>query len=164
MAEESKGSLTSSSKTARVKAKSFCSWRYSHYFQIVEVSNKNLGARCILCVPGRKPLSGALNIALNFKKYLENVHKTINLIVKEPSSDASKATAAESRKQRVVTMWKDPNPPKRQRMLFSSSSVSPVRLWTLISEYIIEHVVTIYCGISTFLKINWWPFINTSSI
>ena len=35
----------------------------------------------------------------------------------------------------------DPNPLKRQRMLFSSSSVSPVRLWTLISEYIIEDML-----------------------
>ena len=141
MAKETKGSSTLSSERARVKAKSFCSWRYSHYFQIVEVGDKNLRARCTLYVPGKKPLSEALNTTSNFKKHLENFHKTINLITKEPSSDASKATAIESRKRRNSDDVEDPNPLKRLRMLYSSSSVSPVRLQSLISEYIIEDML-----------------------
>ena len=52
----------------------FYGWKYKHYFAIVEVGEKNIRARCKLCV-GNKTLSCARNTTSNFKKHLKNVHK-----------------------------------------------------------------------------------------
>ena len=68
--------LTSGSAT-------FYGWKYSHYFVVVEDSDKNLRARCTLCPPSKKPLSTAHNTTSNLKKHLETVHKTTTLVEKD---------------------------------------------------------------------------------
>ena len=67
------------------------------------------------------------------------MHKSTKLVAKEP-----KRSTPESENGK---RWMDcddtdkPNQPKRQRTLVSKSTVSPTRLRTLISEYIIEDML-----------------------
>ena len=49
-------------------------WKYKHYFVIAEVGEKNIRARCKLCV-GNKTLSYARNTL----KSIYNVHKNVVL-------------------------------------------------------------------------------------
>ena len=56
----------------------FHKWKYSHYFVITEEGEKNIRARCKLCV-GNKTLSCACNTTSNFKKHLENAHRNAKL-------------------------------------------------------------------------------------
>ena len=51
-----------------VKVATFHQWKYSHYFVVVDESEKNMRARCTLCSPSSKPLSCARNTTSNFKK------------------------------------------------------------------------------------------------
>ena len=82
----------------------------------------------------KKPLSSALSTIANFRKHLETVHKTTNLVEKEPRKRSSHDDIEDD---------DQPNQSKRQRTLshFSNSAVSPVRLRALISEYIIEDML-----------------------
>ena len=138
MAEETQ----ESSSNKRVKTATFYGWRYSHYFKVVEEGDKNLRARCTLCAPCKKPLSSALNTTSNFKKHLETVHKSIKLVAKEPSKPTTESGANGKRKIDYDDIDDDePNQPKRQCTLLSKGTVSPLRLRTLISEYIIEDML-----------------------
>ena len=60
----------------------FHSWKYSHYFKVVEEGSKNIRVRCTLC-PGTKTLSSARNTTSNFKTHLARVHKHSVLVAKE---------------------------------------------------------------------------------
>ena len=67
-----------------VKVATFHQWKYSHYFVVVDESEKNMRARCTLCSPSSKPLSCARNITSNFKKHLDTVHKlTFGIVCSE---------------------------------------------------------------------------------
>jgi len=58
-----------------VKVATFYQWKYSHYFKVMDESEKNMRARYSLCSPSSKPLSCARNTTSNFKKYLDTAHK-----------------------------------------------------------------------------------------
>ena len=76
---------SSSTVTANqgVKTATIYGWKYSHYFVVVEESDKNLRACCTLCAPSQKTLSTARNTS-NFKKHLDTIHKTTKLVEKDP--------------------------------------------------------------------------------
>ena len=79
----------------------------------------------------KKALSGAVNTTSNFKKYLETVHKATKLVAKEPKSSGKQKIEHD---ENTEDDNQRPNQLKRQRILFSNSTVSPIRLRTLISE------------------------------
>ena len=85
-------------------------------------------------------MSSALNTTSNFEKQLETVHKSTKKLV---AKELKKSTAESANGKR----WMDcdntagPNQPKRQCTFLSKSTVSPTRLRTLISEYIIEDML-----------------------
>ena len=68
------------------------------------------------------------------------MHKSTKLVAKEPKKSTAESANAGKR-------WMDcddtdePNQPKRQCTLLNKSTVSPTRLRTLISEYIIEDML-----------------------
>ena len=68
----------------------FYGWRYSHYFAVVEETDKSLRARCTLRPAAKKPLSTARNTTSNLKKYLETLHKTTKLEEKDPGDESRK--------------------------------------------------------------------------
>ena len=63
-----------------VKKATFYHWKYRHYFEVVDEGDKNLKAHCTLCSPSSKPLSCARNTTSSFKKHLDSVNKTVNLV------------------------------------------------------------------------------------
>ena len=121
--------LTSGSAT-------FYGWRYSHYFVVVEDSDKNLQARCTLCPPSKKPLSTAHNTTSNLKKHLETVHITTTLVENDQGQGDN------SRKwRRGSDDYGEPSQQKWQCMLFNEGKVSPEMARSLIADYVVENVL-----------------------
>ena len=132
MAEEMQDSLNS-----KRKAVTFYGWKYSHYFQIVEEGDKNCGHVVLCAVHARNLCRVLYTLHLTLKKHLEIVHKLTKLVAKEPK----KSTAESANAGKCWIDTDEPNQPKRQCTLLSKSTVSPTRLRTLISEYIIEDML-----------------------
>ena len=112
----------------------FYGWKYKHYFAIVEVGEKNIRARCKLCV-GNKTLSCAQNTTSNFKKHLQNVHKNVVLEAREVEGAKGKG-----KRQRADDGDDDSdNTLKRQCTLPSMlRDISSTKLRNALFEYIIE--------------------------
>ena len=128
MAEESRTTgLSSGSAT-------FYGWKYSHYFAVVEESDKTLRARCTLCPATKKPLSTARNTTSNLKKHLETVHKTTKLEEKDHGDESRK-------RRRGSEDVSEPRQQKKQRVLLNRSMPSPTTVRRLISEYVVEDVL-----------------------
>ena len=137
--EETSSSSTSTlavSASGGVKTATFYGWKYSHYFKVVEEGERNLRVRCTLCAPSsQKTLSSARNTTSNFKKHLDTVHKATKLVGKEP------AKGKRSRESTGADNDEPPTPAKRQRTLLSQATISPVKLRSLMSEYIVEDML-----------------------
>ena len=131
MAEESR-TMKFSSESA-----SFYGWKYSHYFAIVEESDKTLQARCTLCPAAKKPSFTAHNTTSNLNKHLEAVHKTTKLEAKDHGG--------ESRKQkRESDDVGEPSQQKKQRVILNRSLPSPTTVCNLVSEYVVEDVLSLF--------------------
>ena len=101
---------------------------------VVEEGEKNLRVRCTLCAPSQKTLSSARNTTSNFKKHLDTVHKATNLVGKEPAKEKRSTDSSED----------DDGPPpraKRQCTLLSKAAISPTKLKSLMSGYIVEDML-----------------------
>ena len=112
----------SSSTLERAAKTTFYSWKYRHYFTVVEEGEKNIRVHCTLCV-GHKTLSSANNTTLNLRKHLSTVHKTAKLVAKEVQQELTTKT----------TDGATLRPRKRQSTLplssdSSSSIVPPAKL------------------------------------
>ena len=129
---ETSGS-TSSKASQGVRVATFYHWKYHHYFKVVEEGEKNLKARCTLCSASAKPLSCARNTTSNFKKHLDNVHKTENLVAILPEERAS------AKRKRSVADNGD-NAPKKQAIL-QRRSVSLKEVRKVVTEYIIDDML-----------------------
>ena len=99
----------------------------------MDEGDKNLKARCTLCSASTKPLSCAKNTSFNFKKHLDNVHKTVNLvtILPEERGDAKRKRSAADNGD---------NEPERQATL-QRRNVSPREVRKLVTEYIIDDML-----------------------
>ena len=64
---------------------SFLSWKYGHYFPLLQIKDKNILVSCSLCA-GARTLSTAKNSNSNLHKHLVKRHASIKLIAKEPSA------------------------------------------------------------------------------
>ena len=84
--------------------------------------------------PAKKTLSSARNTTSNFKKHLDTIHKATKLVGKEPVKETEKRLrdGAED----------DDGPPgaKQQRTLLNKPAISPMKLRSLMSEYIVDSV------------------------
>lgn len=126
-------SSTASRGSRGVKEATFYHWKYKHYFEVVNKGEKNLKARCTLCSPSSKPLSCARNTTSNFKKHLDSVHKTVNLVAIVPESGGGgkrKRPAGDNGDSRC----------KRQATL-DRRGVSSLEVRKLVLEYIIEDML-----------------------
>ena len=126
---ETSGS-TSSKASQGVRVATFYQWKYHHNFKVVEEGEKNLKARCTLCSASAKPLSCARNTTSNF---LDNVHKTENLVAILPEERAS------AKRKRSVADNGD-NAPKKQATL-QRRSVSLKEVRKVVTEYIIDDML-----------------------
>lgn len=113
-----------------VKEATFYKWKYKHYFEVVEEGDKNLRARCTLCSDSAKPLSCARNTTSNFKKHLDSVHKTANLVAILPETSKRKRSEEDN----------GGNQAKRQATL-DRRGVSSNEVRKLVMEYIIEDML-----------------------
>ena len=116
-----------------VKEATFYHWKYRHYFEVVDEGDKNLKARCTLCSPSSKPLSCARNTMSNFKKHLDSVHKSVNLVAVLPESVGG------GKRKRPVGDNGDSGS-KRQATL-DRKGVSSVEVRKLVTEYIIDDML-----------------------
>ena len=114
-----------------VKTATFYGWKYNHYFVVVEEGERNLWVCCTLCAPSQKTLSSACNTMYNFKKHLDTVHKGTKLVGKEPAKE----------KRSRGTEDDDGPPPKWQCMLLNKPAISPMKLRSLMLEYIVEDML-----------------------
>ena len=88
--------------------------------------------RCTLCAPSQKTLSSARNTS-NLKKHLDTIHKATNLVAKEP---------AKEKRSRNSSKDDDGTPgAKRQCTLLNKPGISPTKLKSLMSEYIVEDML-----------------------
>ncbi|XP_065893472.1 uncharacterized protein [Dysidea avara] len=104
-------------------------WKYSHYFEVVEEGDKNIRACCTLCSASAKPLSCARNTTSNFKKHLDFVHKTVNLVGILPETVKCKRSVEDDGGSEA----------KRQATLDKRGVSSEVR--KLVMEYIIDDML-----------------------
>jgi len=109
---DSTSSSSSSAKAIQGLAM-FHGWAYKHYFHVVSKDSKNLWVCCTLC-GGRKTLSSTRNTnSYFFRKHLNTVHKSVNLIAKEVEKP--------ERKWQRSGMDTDDSEPKRQCTLTRNS-------------------------------------------
>ena len=127
---ETSDSSAVSRSSKGVKQATFYCWKYRHYFEVVDEGDKNLKARCTLCSPSAKPLSCARNTTSNFKKHLDSVHKTVNLVAIFPESTKRKRPAGDN----------GDNMSKRQATL-DRRGVSSVEVRKLVTEYIVDDML-----------------------
>lgn len=123
----------STSASQGVRVATFYHWKYHHYFEVVEEGEKNLKARCILCSASAKPLSCTRNTTSNFKKHLDNVHKTENLVAILPEERVGvkcKRSAADN----------GDKVPKKQAIL-QRRSMSLREVKKVVTEYIIDDML-----------------------
>ena len=123
----------------------FYHWKYRHYFEVTEEGDKNLRARCILCSASAEPLCCARNTMSNFKKRLETVHKTTNLVAILPEGIAG------TKRQRSAGDRED-NDSKKQRTL-DRRVVSSQEVRKVVTEYIIDDMLPLSTGITCFQKV-----------
>ena len=130
-------SLTTSGRSAvsngGVKEATFYHWKYRHYFEVVHEGDKNLKACCTLCSPSSKPLSCARNTTSNFKKHLDLVHKTVNLV-------AILLEGVGGRKRKRPAGDNGDSSSKKQATL-DRKGVSSVEVRKLVTEYIIDDML-----------------------
>jgi len=106
---------------------SFLSWKYRHYFSLVQIKDKNILVSCSLCA-GARTLSTAKNSNYNLHKHLVKQHASTKLIAKEPSaSSADQAVGATSSKQ--------PRLDFKQKYF---QSLSQTELNRLIARYVVK--------------------------
>ena len=129
-ASDSSSSNTGTRTSKGVKEATLYHWKYSHYFKVVEEGDKNLRARCTLCSASAKPLSCARNTTSNFKKHLDSVHKTVNLVAILPETVKRKRSAEDD----------GGNEAKRQATL-DKRGVSSEEVRKLLMEYIIDDML-----------------------
>ena len=103
---------------------SFLSWKYGHYFSLVESKDKNVVVSCKLCA-GAKALSTSKSSNSNLMKHLLKQHASTKLVAKDPSpTDAEGATAC-----------------KQERLDFTRTAVQPIsqaELNTWIARYVVH--------------------------
>ena len=87
----------------------------------------------MLCASSQKTLSSARSTMSNFKKHLDTVHKATKLVAKEPAKEKRSRNSNED----------DDGTPgaKRQCMLLNKPAISPMKLRSLMSEYIVEDML-----------------------
>ena len=131
--EESSSSTTSALNVSRgVKTATFYGWKYNHYFAVVKEGERNLRVRCTLCAPSQKTLSSARNTTSTFKKHLDTVHKATKFVGKEPVKEKRSRDDAED----------DDEPTRKQQCtLLNKPVISPIKLRSLMSEYIVEDML-----------------------
>ena len=88
---------------------------------------------CTLCAPSQKTLSSARNTTSNLKKHLDTIHKATKLVEKEP--------AATEKRSRDGTEDEGAPATKRQCTFSTKPAISPVKLRSLMSEYIVEDML-----------------------
>ena len=113
-----------------VKVATFHQWKYSHYFVVVDESEKNMRARCTLCSPSSKPLLCARNTTSNFKKHLDTVHKTVKLMGVIPEGSKRKRSVEDE----------VPRSSKRQATL-QGKAVSPAAIRGLVAQFIVNDML-----------------------
>ena len=105
---------------------SFLSWKYGHYFSLVEISDKNVVVSCQLRA-GVKNLSTSKSSNSNLMKHLLEKHTSTKLVAKDPSPmDAEGAT-----------------PCKQPKLDFTQTAVLPIsqaELNTLIARYLVDNM------------------------
>ena len=128
-------SISDSSTVSKggVKEATFYHWKYRHYFEVVDESDKNLKVCCTLCSPSSKPLCCARNTTSNFKKHLDSVHKMVNLVAILPESVGGG-------KQKRPAGDNGDSCSKRQATL-DRKGVSSVEVRKLVTEYIIDDML-----------------------
>ena len=132
---ETSGSTTSIVSRG-VRVATFYHWKYRNYFEVVQEGEKNLKARCTLCSASAKPLSCARNTTSKFKKHLDNVHKTENLVAILPET----ARAGANAKRKRSAADNGDNAPKKQATL-QRRSVSLMEVRKVVTEYIIDDML-----------------------
>ena len=87
----------------------------------------------MLCVPSQKTLSSARNTTSSLKKHLDTIHKATKLVAKEPAKEKQSRNSRED----------DDGTPgaKRQCTLLNKPGISPTKLRSLMSEYIVEDML-----------------------
>jgi len=110
-----------------VKVATFYQWKYSHYFKVMDESEKNMRAHCSLCSPSSKPLSCARNTTSNFKKHLDTVLTLVAVI-------------PEGSKGKRPTEGEVPRNSKRQATL-QARAVSPAAIRGLVAQYIVDDML-----------------------
>ena len=116
----------------------FHQWKYSHYIMVVEEGDKNMRARCTLCSDSSKPLSCARNTSSNFKKYLDTVHKNVNLVAVIPEG-AEGRRCGKCKRTKEDDEYEMHRDTKRRSML--QRKVSPAVFRSLVAEYIIDDML-----------------------
>jgi len=126
--ESNDSSLSATSSGATLN-----SWKYKHYFEIVEEGEKNIRARCKLCA-GNKTLSCARNTTSNFKKHLDKVHKNVVLEARQVEGKSKRLRSDDDDNDNC-----DDRPAKKQCTLPSMlREASSMRLRNALLEYVIE--------------------------
>ena len=134
MDENSSSAALALNVSQGVKTATFYGWKYSHYFFVVE-GERNLRVCCTLCAPSQKTLLSACNTTSNFKKHLDTVHKVTKLIGKEPANGNGQ------KRSRDDAGDDDAPKAKRQCTLLNKPAMSPMKLRSLMSEYIVEDML-----------------------
>ena len=130
---------------------SFLSWKYGHYFSLVESKDKNVVVSCKLCA-GAKTLSTSKSSNSNLMKHLLKQHASTKLVAKDPSpTDAEGAT-----------------PCKQPRLDFTRTAVQPisqVELNKLIARYVVDdmHPLSTVESVAFRQLISKIPVINGGS-
>ena len=124
-------------------ARSFSSWRYSHYFTFIEQKeNNNISVKCNLCL-GSKSLSTARNSNTNLLKHLQRIHPGTKLVASRPSADPDPPSDTEAGR---------PPPPKQQQLDFNRGTVSQGTVDRAIARHVVEDMKPISTVESTSFK------------
>ena len=80
---------------------SFLSWKYGHYFSLVESKDTNVVVSCKLCA-GAKTLSTSKSSNSNLMKHLLKQHAS-KLVAKDPSPTDAERDSMQTTKTRLYT-------------------------------------------------------------
>ncbi|XP_034556142.1 uncharacterized protein LOC117824687 [Notolabrus celidotus] len=123
---------------------SFQTWKYKHYFSLLETKEKNIVVSCRLCA-GKKTLSTSKTSNSNLTKHLMKQHpSTKSVAAREPDAehtvDPGEATVSSTEQE-------GPTPSKQPRLDFKSlpafQYLSQERLHRLIAKYAVEDTLSI---------------------
>lgn len=120
---------------------SFLSWKYGHYFSLLEMKDKNIVVSCSLCA-GTKTLSTGKTSNSNLLKHLAKQHASTKLVAKDPGAANTGDPGAAN-----VSSADQATPSKQPRLDFKSppapQSVSQAELNRLIARYVVEDMLPI---------------------